>query len=67
MCNLMVCDLLDIRHKIRMWVRLYDPFVSNLGIVSAWIYKITPESSYITILSLRLYLSFVYQILSLFH
>jgi len=28
----MVCNLLDIRHKIRMWESIHDPFVSNLGI-----------------------------------
>ena len=32
MCHLTVCDLLDIRHKISMSVRIYDPFLSNLGI-----------------------------------
>jgi hypothetical protein len=37
------------------------------ALMSAWLNKITPESSYITILSLRIDLSFVYQILSLFH
>jgi len=31
-CNLTVCNLLDIMRKIRIWVRIYDPFVSNLGI-----------------------------------
>ena len=28
----MVCDLLHIRHKIRMWLRIYDPFVTNISI-----------------------------------
>jgi len=32
MCDLMVCNFLDIRCKIRMWVSIYDPFVSNLNI-----------------------------------
>ena len=28
----MVCNLLDIRCKIRMWVSIHDTFVSNVGI-----------------------------------
>ena len=31
-CNLTVCNFLDIKRKIRMLVRIYHPFVSNLGI-----------------------------------
>jgi len=44
-----------------------------LASTSAWIYKITPESSIVRYhifsmpVSLRVYLSFVYQILILFH
>jgi len=43
--------------------------IAILALMSAWINKITPESSIvlIAILSLRLYLSFVYRILSLLH
>jgi len=32
MCDLTVCNLVDISRKISMWVRIYDLFVSNLGI-----------------------------------
>jgi len=31
-CDLTVCNLLDIRRKISMWVSMYDPVVTNLGI-----------------------------------
>jgi len=45
MCDLIDCNFWDIRHKIRLWVSIYDLFLAVLALSSAWINESTPESS----------------------
>jgi len=66
----MVCNWLDIKRKITMWVSLFDSFLCNLGIdecMSQSDYLWIIHTSYLTIRAAPLYLSFVYQFVTLLY
>jgi len=66
----MLCNLLDTRGKMRMWVSIYNPFVSDFGIDEYFNTLDYPRIIHHTLpffLYPCLYLSFVYQILFHLH